>query len=282
MASRKKGRRPYADFGFTPEEVPACLRCDNDFHTALQNTGYGLTYHAVPISDYCPVAGLVAVCKTCEPWVGPETFLTGKRFIASEKSVWATDKTVNEYKSWHPPAVVQPARGVPMYVLRRGALDDDRLARCLARTWNRLPGEARDSLLVRWQSKREQGEDFFWVGEREYDPFCEGGCAWKPRTLAVVPGTMPLGLCLNRGHAIRLNARYAKPMPDAVLEVLLAHELGHCYQYAASKRTWLGPNCEAEVISLMAEWGFRNQDIDEWQAEHAVARRRNRLAAETA
>lgn len=269
MPSKRTGpHHKYAEFGFTPEEAPVCLRCGADFEGSLQKSGYGLIYHVVPVSDYCPVAGLVARCKACEPWVSFDAIRTGKQFVVGRTIDWKTLERVNEYKSWHPPAMIQPVRGVRMYVLRRGVLEDDRLARCLARTWNRLPGEVRRTLSARWRSRREPGLAHYeeWG---EWDPFCDGGL--RVEALARWPhhSSMPLASCLNQGHAIRVNARYAKPMPDPVLGVLLAQELGHCYQFATSKTPYLGSDCETEVISLMAGWGFEKQDIYTWYDGYA-------------
>lgn len=252
----------WANFGFTPAEVLRCELCNVSNKDTLRNNGSSLIACVLPATPHCPVTGMVGLCKGCldRPW--------RQAFFGLEYRVSTFDletlKYVSEAKKWHPPPMVQPLKGVPIYVLSRGFCDDQRLADVVGEAWQRIPAGARKPMLKHWAVEARAWCD--WRDPDSWAPSLDSG-ALRIEALPSWPGFRCLyGQMLNDGHAIRLHSPTVQAMPDKVLMTLIAHELGHCYQYATlGERRW--KIIEAEVHEIMAGWGFRDTDIDAWAAK---------------
>src|SRR5262249_28802486 len=210
--------------------------------------------YAVPITPLCPVAGLVGVCSECREWFRPEMF-SGSEHFAGYRFDPARGGLRPLYKTWAPPPMRCPAPGEPLYLLVRGFCDEERLGRLVGDTWGRIPDADR-------QPMRER---LGWCPEKYYPTFLQG--ALRIEALPNWPEREgDLGMCLNSGRAIRLHSPTVAAMPDGVLATLIAHELGHVYQYASERSLTSEKPIEEDVIDVMTSWGFRDADIDEWQA----------------
>jgi hypothetical protein len=245
---------------------------------AVQCTGFTLKGYTVPITDVCPVAGLIGVCTPCfdklrvttRDWrervvLKPDVF-EGKPYVTHYTHEAGAPGRVAHTSSWEPPPMVQPVPGVPMYVLQRGFVDDERLGACIAQTWARIPPEAQHALVKMWE--RPDGE---YSGLSKGALRIEALPGWPYRPRAA------LATCHNRGHAIRLHSPTVDAMPNGPLMTLIAHEVGHAYQDA----TFPGRKCqgslEQDVVAVMAEWGFRDADVDDWSLQHCDEKREARL-----
>jgi hypothetical protein len=235
----------YADFGLSISELLRCELCGIFPHKALYRDGQTLTGFAVPISSRCPVAGLVGLCKACS-----ERFGTGI-FEGPVDGVTGAGESLPQ--SWTPPPLIQPVPGAPLYLIKRGITDDERLARCIAATWQRVPEDARLAMTTRWlSSEKDANEGALGTGALRIEALPH----WEGRTQA-------MGMCLNRGRAIRLLSCFVDAAPDNHLKTIIAHELAHCFQDTAD---WVEPETtiEEDAIEIMADWGFRNADIHDW------------------
>jgi hypothetical protein len=250
--------RVCADFGFTMAEVFRCTLCGAG-KQALAARDVSLVEHSVPISPLCPVAGLVGVCPTCREFLRPglfhgESYTTGAFF----------DPRANAYlltcsRTWRPPPMVQPIPRVPLFVLTRGFCDERRLRRCIRATWARIRGNASQAMVQHWMKGPTREDEDFSEGALRIEALPD----WPDVDW---PGYY--GFTFNDGHAIRLDSAAVKAMPEDIVTTLVAHELAHVFQYARR----LEP-IEEQAIDIMERWGFRDEEITEWERT-AKSRRR--------
>lgn len=258
---RKRVGSVYLDFGFTKAEVFKCDFCGIAERDVLTSTGSTLACYSVPITPRCPIAGLVGVCMSCFDWL-KEGAPNGESYNVLRPNVFNGEPyrvrySRTEKKRWIPPPMAQPIPRVPIYLLTRNFCNETRLRNCLCKTWQQIPNTHQKPMRKHWM-------------EPEYrdSGFCKGGL--RVEALLNWPGRKNwLGQCLNKGHAIRLHAPSVDAMPDTVLMALIAHELGHTYQWAAHllegrPRPRGKEKVEKDVHAIMQDWGFRQEDIYKW------------------
>jgi len=173
-------------------------------------------------------------------------------------------------RTWTPPAMIRPIKGVPVYLLLRGFCEDEDRLGCLVRdTWERIP-----------ESDRQAMRKYLEKWSEDHEPFNQGALRieaipnWPERGRAI-------GVCMDWGRAIRLHSPTLDAMPDDVARTLLAHELAHVFQLASDYRNLRKKylkglvvlfrnekSCkkliEEDAIEVMMEWGFKDETIDHW------------------
>jgi hypothetical protein len=169
---------------------------------------------------------------------------------------------------------IQPRNRVYLTVFGGG--DGPRFARLFRETWVRLPLSVRRKLLAHW---RKGGTLGFIVSpdvELSDYPFGPG------RTFGMVD---------HYGHRLRFRAKFVDPMPDNVVQDLIAHELAHVLQSAQGircVRKWtdgrakyvdsdgmdFGGNFEIELSAdeAMSRWGFNPESLDDWAREAGITK----------
>jgi hypothetical protein len=260
---RKRVRPEYSDFGFTKAELVACTRYRESEVDLMRGAGCPLAGHSIPVTPLCPVAGLVGLCPECLACMWGEDRKPRFQYVPypggfNGEEYWLSSSLgeaglVHATNTWTPPAMFQPVRGVQIYLPRRGACDDDRLAAVVRKTWGAIPVAARRAMNSHWQ-----------LPEEDTPGFCKGGL-WI-EALARWPGrgNRCMGQCWNDGHAIRLHSPTVNAMPDDVLAVLIAHELAHAYPSAARRELPRGLSVEENAVAIIEGWGFRDRDITDW------------------
>lgn len=253
-------RRRVADYTFEQSLASACAVCGVAEPEAVARDGYALLKFIAPLSDECPVGTFVGVCRRCV------LVSTARGVHLDPPFLWYGFRS-----DWSPPPLSRPVGGEPLYVVRFGHADDDRLARVVGRVWRKLPVEVRATL--RWYLAPAVEAEA--VTAR---PTLSKG-ALRVEALRVFPGSRrALGQCLHSGHTVRLLAEAVNAMPDKPLAALVAHELAHVYQEAAWKefrRGLYAGGVEEDARMLMTEWGFQEDVIDRW----AEARDKERFLA---
>jgi hypothetical protein len=249
-------RRPtgaiYADFGFSLEEVFECAFCKTSEKDALEIDGFSLMRHPVPITPQTPIAGLIGVCLVCLESLKQFDYHGRSHYLAPvifEGAAYPTDALRLRPLQWTPPPMSQPVQGVPMHHLLRDFSDEHRLGELIRQTWERIPKSAREAMVKLWRKPSSEGPSLITGALR-----IESLPNWPERSKKC------LGQCLNGGRAVRLHSPTVNAMTDAAVMTLIAHELGHCYQWAISVRRSI--DLEDHVIKLLSEWGFDNSDID--------------------
>jgi len=66
------------------------------------------------------------------------------------------------------------------------------------------------------------------------------------------------GMCMDRGHVIRLRSSFVKSADIESLVEVIAHELGHTEQNAETKRFDSADECERDVEARLRSWGIDN------------------------
>jgi hypothetical protein len=248
----------YADFGFTAAEVFRCGFCYLCERDALTTLGVSLMAYSVPITTLCPVAGQIGVCISCfetlrvQPLKEDCTEVLPRK-IFNGVPYWDEIEQAHT-RRWTPPHPAQPIKGVPIYQLLRGFSDEDRLGRCLRRTWKRIPRRAQQRITA-------------FLEEREpYHPTVSKG-SLRIEALPDWPGRRKdlLGACMNQGHAIRLHSPTMNAAPVELVSFVVAHELGHTYQCAAGLYDW-GFDEEEHVEELLKKWGIDDTPFRAWNA----------------
>jgi hypothetical protein len=144
----------------------------------------------------------------------------------------------------HPVARCFPP-GVPVYVTDRTAVLASRLARAWEAAWPRIDPEARDNIQRIW----------WWRWQ--------GGCV--PARVEVVPRLADATAhCWPDLGLFHFSYAECLEMPDELLPVLVAQELGHCALWAGGERG-SGRLVEREVNRLCASWGFDVEGLDKWE-----------------
>ena len=249
-----------ADYGFERSLAASCAGCGAGDGEAVARDGYSLLRYLAPISERCPVATFVGVCRAClrkyDPrgrWDRPALLRDGCRC------------------PWSPPPLIRPVAGEPLYVVPFGHADDGRLAGVVGGVWRGLPADARASMRQHLTPRIE-------TGARDMIRRLNKG-ALRVEALRAFPGSRRnFGQCLHGGHTVRLSAPKVNPMPDPVLATLVAHELAHVYQHAR-RYQWAAtglpndpPDEEDDARRLMADWGFRDANIDDWDTDRRMER----------
>jgi hypothetical protein len=236
----------YAEFGLTTEEVYSCALCGVSKYQATDDDGFGLASYIVPPTPLCPVAGVVGLCRHClgKPAYGA---FEGAQYYVSR---------FGGFRRWQPPPMVQPVPREPLYLLLRGFCDEERLARSIRSTWQRVPAAARGPLREHWQTR--EGLHSLCNGPMRVEALPN----WAERSRPT------LGECWTRGHAIRLHSESVQTMPDEALAAVIAHELAHAFQHA-TECDW-GPTVkevEAAVDDCIRGWGFDPEADRRWCAQ---------------
>lgn len=278
---RSSVRGIYADFGFTIYEVFRCAICGIKEAKAFWEQGFTLAGYSVPISEYCPVSGLVGVCKHC---IGRQAL--AEIFRGRPYGLWGKDAKVVE-TLWKPPALARPVNREPIFIIERGFCDEKKLGNAVSSVWDQVPARTRTTLrrLLSWKGYKADDLPPPWE-KKEHGDFEQG--ALRVEALPCWPEhSNELGMCMHRGHAIRLKASLVTAMPDRVLETLFAHELAHSVQFAVAFSRGPLDFSEEGAIRIMASWGYRDKDIDRWSNRNweerfeaslaRAARRRKRL-----
>lgn len=264
MVNQKQTFRPrrrftgsvYADFGFSINEFFCCALCQVKAARTFLECGFTLSGYSVPISAHCPIAGVVGLCQTCREmgWSLPDIF-KGKPY-PNFKGYSLHELT------WAPPALLAPIKHEPIYIIKRGFCDEQKLCKALSCVWNRIPARAQAELrryLTRVEETSALGD------------LAKG--AMRMEALPNWPGRAVYhGQCFNSGHAIRLHSVLLDVMPKKVIETLVAHEMGHSVLFARMRRSRHVENSEEAVIRLIASWGYRDADFDEWSGKHKMQR----------
>jgi hypothetical protein len=72
----------------------------------------------------------------------------------------------------------------------------------------------------------------------------------------------------RRGTEIRFHAEHVADMPDAVLNVLVAHELAHVFQHATDRINDLGADeVENDVDVVLESWAFDPAVVRKWASK---------------
>lgn len=174
-----------------------------------------------------------------------------------------------------------------LFLAKDGHGDEARFASLFARTWRRLPSEARESMLAHWRKDCKQRRGFCWMsGTRLISPCIRLAYGWISDEWIVRPiivdSTMArnrsirrqmnpaLGMVTGGGYQILFRAPAVDQMPEAMVQDLVAHELSHCYQFATGKMENFESRfeCEQDTDDLMEEWGFDNTSREQWAKEN--------------
>jgi len=153
-----------------------------------------------------------------------------------------------------------------IYLMPIGDGDDQRFARNFRRTWRRIGKERCRSILDYWRNP----DPARMMPQIEY-PVIELLDDWSGRDAAV-------GYCTYNGHKLMFLAFVVEAMPDDMVQVLIAHELGHVYRKAIGADIVDPANLPTETerekeefatqLTVAGVWGFDEEALTEWLNEN--------------
>jgi hypothetical protein len=126
-------------------------------------------------------------------------------------------------------------------------VDPARFVQCFRRTWEKIPAEGREILLVHWL--RPDSRDVFkitllaHVGERA--------------------GRSMYGYCHHDGLQIGFSIAGIDLLPDHLVDTVIAHELAHAMCFACE----INP-AEDTIDSMVVKWGFPMAELRQAVALH--------------
>jgi hypothetical protein len=148
-------------------------------------------------------------------------------------------------------------RGLDLHLCVQAG-DGEHLADCFRQTFGRLPRSTANLLLAHWADG---------PGHLARRPVLELHAALRPgiELQEDAPGLV-YGVTDECGQRIRFAAAFTDRMPPGVLEVLVAHELTHCEQWARLPPAIARElDLEAHARDLITEWGFDPDALDQWR-----------------
>jgi hypothetical protein len=245
----------HAEFGFSPLEVFRCTLCGVN-HGVYEADGFMLAGYVITPTPLCPVTGVVGICKDCIELVSPRIFSGEAYRIFHVHGKY-------EHKVWRPPVEFIQVGSEPLYVIRRGFADDDRIAAVVADVWRHIPRAGRVALRRHLRTRKVHWLD---NGPLRIEALPD----WPGRYRTI-------GECWNRGHAIGLVSTFVQAMPDEVLATLIAHEIGHSHQFATRKRFQCRKDAENDVVALISGWGYENPIVGHWYSAYSHEKSKERM-----
>lgn len=154
-----------------------------------------------------------------------------------------------------------------IYLMPIGNGDDQRFARNFRTTWRLMGKEERRSLTNYWRNP-----DPTRMMPQILSPNIELLDVWSQWKDG------DFGHCTNNGHRFVFWAPGVDAMPDNMVQVLIAHELGHAYRNAIGRDIFdpANPPTEAEEreeefqtrLTVEVVWGFDEEALSEWMSQN--------------
>lgn len=147
---------------------------------------------------------------------------------------------------------------------------DERFVAAFRSTWCRIPSEDRSKMISWWQ---------WWDGQLSHqlsELYRLSGRVGEMPHAKRTPTIEVLDKHPSWGNAVAMSHHFGSGMsfrrvvvdviPDQLLEVLIAHELGHCFLHSLSRLDFskFPIDSEVAVFRQLRRWGFHERKLDNW------------------
>ena len=144
-----------------------------------------------------------------------------------------------------------------LFVRSLGHTVEERFATIFRDTCSKRPPEVYPPLLRYWRDGQAMETTF----SKGPSPYIACELDWKGRDSAVA-------MWKDRSGSLRFWAPVVHILPDDLLAVLIAHEIGHAYRSATDLQCYPLDKDEAETRIMVSEWGFTEAKLSFWLFDH--------------